>query len=324
MHSSSIALRSSRLVVEIAKPGAVYQGTRFDWTAFITQVTLDDQHTFCVPEDPDPTKGTGGAGLCNEFGIEKAIGYDEIAPGESFPKLGVGLLRRPDERAYNFFRPHEIVERFPMKAEIQADAVCFTVEPLDCRGYAARLTKTVSVRDNLLELCYQLENTGAKALATHEYCHNFMGIDNQPLGPGYRLSFPYPIQLQNNDAAIRSSMPEEIRKLPEDVLARVIEEHKQKSRLIFDIQNDKFSLNAAPDKPFYCRLEGFFPTQKPQWELTYRPGEITMREYDDFAPSRVAIWGTTHVISAEVFLDFHIEPGQSQTWTRRYEFDVKR
>ncbi|MFZ6029437.1 MAG: hypothetical protein ACOYYS_17125 [Chloroflexota bacterium] len=319
--SSSLLIQSPRLIVDIAKPGAVYHGSRFDWTAFVMQVTLDGRHTFCAPEDPNPAQGTGGLGLCNEFGIEKAIGYDEAAPGELFPKLGIGLLRRDDERTYNFFRPYEIAERFPMKAEIQADTVCFTVEPVDCRGHAARLTKTVSVRDNQLEIGYRLENMGTKTLATHEYCHNFLCIDDHPLGPDYRLRFPYPVELQDNEAIIRSHLPKEMRKLPEDMLARIIAAHKQQSRAIFDIQNETLRLNAVPDKPFYCRLEGFFPTQKPQWVLTHAPSGVTVCEYDDFAPSRVAVWGTTHVISAEVFLDFHIEPGQSQAWTRRYVFE---
>jgi hypothetical protein len=45
-----------------------------------------------------------------------------------------------------------------------------------------------------------------------------------------------------------------------------------------------------------------------------------MREYDTFSPVRVAVWGTTHVISAEVFVEVRIQPGDVQTWSRRYEF----
>lgn len=33
-----ITIRSSRLKVEIARPGESYQGSRFDWSSFITQV----------------------------------------------------------------------------------------------------------------------------------------------------------------------------------------------------------------------------------------------------------------------------------------------
>jgi hypothetical protein len=95
-----------------------------------------------------------GIGLCNEFGNELAVGYDEIGPGELFPKLGVGLLRRPDEGAYNFFRPHEVAELFSIHVDAGVDRVNFIVQPLECRGYAARLEKSVGVAENTLNIEY--------------------------------------------------------------------------------------------------------------------------------------------------------------------------
>jgi hypothetical protein len=289
-----ILIQSDRLTVEIAQPGSIYNRARFDWTAFITQVTLDGQHTFCVPEDYDPTKGSGGFGLCNEFGIETAIGYSDAAPGECFPKIGVGLLKKADVSAYNFFYPYEIVQPFAVEIKTQPDSVTFGVEPLDCRGYAARLTKTVRVAANTLEISYTLENTGTKTIATHEYCHNFVGIDRQPAGPDYTLRFPYPVQL---------------------------EEALLTGQENFDIQGQTLRLRTTPQRPFYYRPVGFFHTSQPQWELTHASG-ITLRETVDFAPWRVAVWGTTHVISPEIFIDIRLAPGQSQTWARRYEFSL--
>ena len=108
--NDSILIASDRLQVEIAEPQTIYCSSRFDWTGFITQVTLDKERTFCVPEAIDGT-GTGGHGLCNEFGITRPIGFDDAAPGETFPKIGVGLLRRPDAEAYSFGRDYEIESR---------------------------------------------------------------------------------------------------------------------------------------------------------------------------------------------------------------------
>ena len=48
--------------------------------------------------------------------------------------------------------------------------------------------------------------------------------------------------------------------------------------------------------------------------------ERTVSEIDDFGPNRVAVWGTTHVISAEIFCPIDVPPGGTQAWTRRYEF----
>src|SRR5512145_1044760 len=155
-----IVLRSDRLAVSIATPGSFYRGTRFDWTAFITQVMLNGRpafpperspspgHTFCVTESFVPERGSGGVGMCNEFGIETPVGYDDARPGEAFPKIGVGLLTRPEtpqDAPYHFFYPYAIAQEFPVHVETETDLVKFTVEPLECRGYAAQLTKTVSV-----------------------------------------------------------------------------------------------------------------------------------------------------------------------------------
>ena len=155
-----IILKSDRLEVEIAQPGTHYNGTRFDWSGFITQVTLDGQHTFCMPESLRPGKGTGGSGLCNEFGIEKSLGYDEAPVGGAFPKLGIGLLKRPDGEPYKFMRPFEIVEEFPIIIDARQEQVTFYVEPIACMGYAARLKKTISVAGPELTIAYQLDNVG--------------------------------------------------------------------------------------------------------------------------------------------------------------------
>lgn len=103
-----IVLSNERLSVEISYPGEKYNGSRFDWCGFITQVTLDGKHTFCVKESLDSRKGSGGCGLCGEFGIREPVGFDETPVGEYFPKIGVGLLKRPDMEDYDFFRKYEV------------------------------------------------------------------------------------------------------------------------------------------------------------------------------------------------------------------------
>jgi hypothetical protein len=73
-----------------------------------------------------------------------------------------------------------------------------------------------------------------------------------------------------------------------------------------------------PERPFYGRLAALAHTGRPQWELVHLTSGVGMREYDSFMPSRVAVWGTTHVLSAEVFIDISLQPGETQTWERRY------
>lgn len=295
-----IVLQSDRLTVGVARPGSVYSGTRFDWTSFITQVKLDDAHTFCVPESLTPGQGSGGAGLCSEFGIEEVIGYDEAQPGDSFPKLGIGLLMRPDEKPYDFFRPYEIITPFRIHVVTGPTQALFTVEPVDCRGYAVRLTKTITVEGAGLTIAYALENVGEKSIVTTEYVHNFMGIDGHAIGPDYRLRMPYTIEFA----------------APEGPFA----ESRTQMMAILDVQGGDIRCESTPQHPFYCRPLGFAKTDAAQWELVHEPTGVGMREYDDFAPARVAVWGETHVISAEVFVPVNVQPGETQRWTRRYAF----
>jgi len=291
--SSTIKLRSDRLEVEIAQPGSAYSGTRFDWSGFVTQVTLDGRHTFCVPEDYTPGKGTGGIGLCNEFGIDMPVGFDGTQPGDCFPKLGIGLLTRLDKPDYSFWYPHQIAQPFPIQVDSAPDSATFTVHPVDCRGYAARLEKTLSVSANHLTIHYTLENTGSRPIQTNEYVHNFVGINKQNIGTEYRLVFPEPVELESG-FTLNSG--------------------------ILSIQNNGLTLRSVPETPFYVRLVNISAIDLPQWTLVHSPSGVSMSESVNFLPSRIAIWGTTHVVSVEVFHDIHLAPGESTRWQRQYHF----
>lgn len=290
--SNPIVLRSERLLVEIARPGTAYAGTRFDWTGFVTQVTLDGRHRYCVPEDFGKWKSTGGIGLCNEFGIDAPIGYAEASPGECYPKLGIGLLRRPESTTYRFGTPHEIVQHFPMTMTVRDAGVRFEVEPVDCRGYAARLVKTLTVRGAELELAYQLENTGSRPLNTNEYNHNFVGFNGKSIGPDYELAFPRPVTVVG---------------APE-------------TAAILEPRADRLGWRAVPAESFHCQLPGAEASTQPQWDLCHHPSGAAMSETVSFAPSRVALWGTGHTACVEVFIDINLAPGASMEWTRRYAF----
>jgi hypothetical protein len=301
---SPIVLHSDRLTVEVAALGTLYRGSRFDWTAFITQISLDGKHSFCVPESLQPGLGSGGWGLCNEFGIDQPIGYDEAAPGQPFPKLGIGLLARPDAAPYNFGRPHVIAQPFPIHVDATPQQVRFTVEPVDCRGYAGRLTKTVSVKGNELRTDYRLDNTGTRPLQTVEYCHNFVAVDRQPVGPVYELRLPVLVETES----------------PAQVFANVDEETVRRIMGVLDIAGDRITWREKPQTSFYCRIASYTRTDQPQWELVHQPSGAGLREFDDFMPVRIALWGTDHVISPEIFVGVDVQPGQTQAWSRRWEF----
>jgi len=276
-----VIVSSDRLTLEIAEPGAVYRGSRFDWTGTVTQVTLDGRHTFCGAEPPS---GTGGLGLHNEFGLLAAIGYDEAAAGEQFPKLGAGLLTRPDDGPYQFARPHEI-EPFTVSVLQTERAAEFIVEPRECRGYAARLVKRLSADGNTLRIGYRLDNVGVKPLETSEYVHNFLCLGGQPVGPSYRLSVP--------TANLDWLMPP------------------------LRADGTQVTWTRTPGEAFYGRTSALAGAAS-CWELSC--GGLTVRECTDRSWDSFALWGAATVVSPEAFVAVRVPPGGRMTWERVYTF----
>lgn len=288
-------LRNEQLVVNIAKLGEPYRGSRFEWAGFITGIKLlRGNHTFCVEESRTPGEGTGGQGLCSEFGITKPVGYDEAKAGDLFPKLGIGLLTRPDEAEYQFFREYQID---PFEVEVRQvtdQAIEFVSLPRECLGYAAKIVKTISIEDNQLKIEYTLHNTGEKPIRTEEYCHNFLGIDNHPVGPDYSLKLPIQFKPWSDEAETMED-------------------------LVFT--SSDVTWKRQPAQPFYFRLPGFDGSECPWlWEMLHRPSGVGIRELSKFSVASAAVWGIGHVISPEMFIEVNVEPGLTKTWSRVYEF----
>ncbi|MFD0672159.1 hypothetical protein [Cohnella sp. GCM10027633] len=293
-----IALKTDRLAVEIAVPGANYRRTRFDWTGWIQQVTLDGESTFCVDESLVPGEGTGGGGLCNEYGNGEPIGYAECGVGERFPKLGVGLLTRPDDGRYDFFRAFEL-EPFETTYEMSADgrSVRFRTAAKPCNGYAADIVKKVSVDGNRLNVAYELRNVGDKPIRTSEYNHNFVRINGADIGPDYELTLP---------------------------IASAFDYTKPEERPIVAQEGNKLRWLRTPEagESFYALAREFEPigADRPSWTLVHKPSGAGMTETLDRPLLRLAVWGQTHVASPEMFIDIDAQPGETLRWNRAYEF----
>lgn len=290
----SIRLSNGILTVDIADIGE-YKGTRFDWTGFITQVTLaEGNHTFCVPESLKPGEGTGGRGLCNEFGISRAIGYDEVPIGGWFPKPGVGLLQKDDAQLYRFEKDYSVIP-FTKEIEVEKEAVKYRVEPMEYNGYAMQLTKTISLQGDQLKIQYDLHNLGDKPFETEEYTHNFIGIDGLPTGKDFELRLPGELKVEEPESSYTEKL--------------------------LEVSNNRLTWNGNPDKAFYCKLGGWEASQADfNWELIHKPSGTGVCESGDFPVARMALWGERHVISPEVFVNISVLPRQSKSWSRIYRF----
>src|SRR5262245_58401731 len=99
-----------------------YRSTRFDWSGVVWSLEYQG-HNFYGPwftqYDPsvrdfiykgsDIIVGAASAmmGPVDEF--QKPLGYETAKAGDTFVKVGVGVLRKPDTESYASFKKYEIV-----------------------------------------------------------------------------------------------------------------------------------------------------------------------------------------------------------------------
>ncbi|SFC24124.1 hypothetical protein SAMN04488102_10495 [Alkalibacterium subtropicum] len=281
-------LENDRLKVEVAEPGTVYKGARFDWTGFISQITLDGEVTYCVPEQLEEGKGTGGLGFCNEFGIDRPVGYEKIEPGDFFLKIGVGQLRKEQEADYDFFKDYEVIPA-EVKTEEAANSVEFEITDATPSGYGYHLLKEVAIFDNRLIISYKLTNTGDHPIHTNEYSHNFIGINDRFIDAAYRLTMP---QMKTIDVAVGS----------------------------IDRNEDRLTWPVSPEADFYASIDWEPGNGAYNWEVFNDNAQAGVRELSEFQPSKIALWGHRHVVCPEVFADISLDVDESLSWKRVYEF----
>ena len=301
----------ARLSLPDASAG-FYRGTRFDWSGVIRSLEYGGHnyyaqwydrsdpnvHDFAY-EGPDIVAGpcTAITGPAEEFVSQgKALGFDEASPGGSFVKIGVGLLRKPDDKKYDPYRLYPIQDGGKWTVTPKPDAIEFQQVLADAgTGYAYEYRKTVAVtgRARQLVLDHRLRNTGKRVIRTSVYNHNFLYLDRQAPGPDYSLTVPFQI-----DAS----------KLPANSLAQVRENHIS------------FSKTLTGEERVYLDLRGFGPEAKDyDIRIENRRVGAGLRITADRPLSRLSLWAIRAPLSIEPFVDMDIEPGREFTWRIQYE-----
>ncbi|MGQ1909545.1 hypothetical protein ACT3CE_07120 [Marinifilum sp. RC60d5] len=284
-------LKNEKLEIHIDLPSVNYQFSRFDWTGKITAVKYKGIPVSTQEKiDGDP-KHIFGKGFYNEFGIEMPVGFDEINKGESFPKIGVGLLKK-DVKDYHFSHPYRI-QPATFKISENANKLVVECESKSLSDYSYVLRKEIELLESSFVIHYKLENTGAKTITTNEYCHNFLAIDNELMGSNYILKFPFDLKPEIFDAALN---PEK----------KVL------------VDREQITFNNTPEEQFFFgNLSGNKMVQA-SWELINTKSKIGIRETGNFKTSKINLWGWKHVISPELFFDINLKPNEEIEWSRTY------
>jgi hypothetical protein len=274
-----------------------YRGTRFDWSGVVSSLTWRDHEYFGQWfEKYDPKIHDAIAGPVEEFlsGKDSSLGYDEAKPGETFVRIGVGAVRKPQNAAeYKRFETYEIVDSGTWTVNRHKDRIEFVHELKDTNGYAYVYRKTLRLGKDSMAIEHRLKNTGRKPMATHVYNHNFFTLDRHTTGPDIVVSFPFDVKAQR----------------PLNGLAEV------RGRDI------AFLKPFEKGQTVFTEVEGFGATAKDyDFRLENRKAGAGVHITGDKPLMKVYFWSAALTVCPEPYIDVSVEPGKESTWRINYQF----
>jgi len=271
-----------------------YRGTRFDHSGIVAKLEYKGHNFFGQWfEKYDPYIHDAVMGPVEEF---NQIGFNETAIGGTFLQVGVGMLEKPDTLPYSHFRLYPVKNAGKWETKKIRNELRY-IHTLEDKDYAYRYEKRVYLVPGKPEMviAHTFENTGKKPVETTVYNHIFPVIDNQPVGPGYSVIFPF-VLLEKGDGF-------------DDVLTI------QGNRLVY-LRTQK------PDDRVYCRdLKGYRPVPEDyDIRIENSIAGAGMRITCDRPLVRLAFWSSTTTVCPEPFIQVSAKPGEKFEWQLRFEF----
>ncbi len=287
-----------------------YRGTRFDWSGIVCNLEARG-HTYFkewfrahdpgildvafVPALDGFAAGTPSAGLGPAEEFSNPIGYEDITAGGAFIKIGVGLLRKPQEPKYAWSTRYEIVDPGKWTVRKELDSIEFQQEISGPSGHAFVYRKTVRLPPGRTEMVleHSLKNTGRRLIETPVYAHNFLVMDNQPSGPDFVIRVPFEIQPSRDRLGVLEARDKEIgfsRELVKDERAMISVSGFSRDPSDYDIRVENRKTGAG------------------------------VRITADRPLARLIIWAIRPTRCPEPFINVRAEPGTEFTWRISYEF----
>lgn len=287
-----------------------YRSTRFDWSGVVAELDYRG-HAFYGPwftrSDPpvwdfvyrgqDIVTGAQSTmtGPAEEF--QPPQGFAAARPGETFVKIGVGVLRRPDAGAYSSYANYPIVDAGTWVVAAGAERVTFehsVHDPASGYGYRYRKIVQLASEEPVMTIAHELTNLGTCAIDALQYNHNFLTLDGAPTGSDFRISVPFPI---------RTNEP------PDPALAEIRGQQIVYTKVLTGEDRVTFPVT------------GFGPTPT-DYDVTVehlRTG-AGVRVTADRPVARMGFWSIRSVLSMEPFVDVATAPGDTSSWTLTYRY----
>ncbi|HKY20620.1 MAG TPA: hypothetical protein VJM31_05320 [Vicinamibacterales bacterium] len=291
-------ISNSRIRASIYLPDAktgYYRGTRFDWSGVVSSLTWNNHEYFGQWfERYDPATHDAITGPVEEFLTgDAALGYANAAVGGTFIRIGVGVLRKPAEPAFQRFHTYEIVDPGKWTINTETDRIEFIHELSDGAGYAYEYRKTLQLAGETLVLEHELKNTGKKPIVTSVYNHNFFTLDKRTTGPDFVVRFPF---------APRAT----------PALKDLAEIRGRDVAFLQEFQ---------PKQTISTQLDGFgSATSDYGFEVENRATSAGVRVTGDRPLNKLLLWSSFRTVCPEPYIDASVEPGRSTSWRTTYAF----
>jgi hypothetical protein len=271
-----------------------YRATRFDWSGNTTSLEYKG-HTYYGQwfSKYEPTIHDVVMGPVEEYG---PVGYSEAKAGESFLKIGIGALLKPDDKPYNSFMLYKIQNPGKWKIRKKSDQIQF-IHILKDANYAYEYKKIIRLTEGKPEMVLEhiIKNEGQRTIETSVYNHNFLMIDNEPTGPDYVVEFPFEVSGEGRGIG-------EIFRFEGNQIRFLRKPVKSESMYCGDVQG--FSNNL---KNYNIKVENI------------KTG-AGVRIISDESISKLVFWASPTTVCPEPYTHVKIEPGQEYSWKIYYEY----
>jgi hypothetical protein len=224
-------------------------------------------------------------------------GYATAAPGGTFVKIGVGVLRKPDDARYSAYANYPIVDAGTWAVRTGPDVVEATQTLSDAAtGYGYTYRKTVRLPAGRAELRieHRLTNTGRLPLQTRQYNHNFLVLDGARTGPDFVITVPFTV--------VPSAPPEPQGAAVDGHRILYRQPIADAARVFFGMQGF-----GADPKDYDIRIEN-------------RRVGAGVRVTADRPLANMSLWSIRSVISMEPDVEIDLAPGATMDWTLTYSY----
>jgi hypothetical protein len=290
-----------------------YRGTRFDWSGVIGSLKYAG-HNYYGPwftktnptvkdyiyQGADIVAGPCSAvtGPAEEFSTnDEGLGFSDAAPGGTFLKIGVGVLRKPDNKKYNMFRLYDVVDHGKWSVQAKPDSVEFSqqvTDPSSGYGYLYQKTVRLVAGEPQMVIEHRLKNIGKWPIMSSVYDHNFLVLDNQGIGPDFTITLPFEIHpVKPVNAALGTVNGKTITYLK-----------KLQGRDQFDVNIEAFGKNSK------------------DYEITIENRHVGagMKITGDQPLESEELWSIRSILAMEPYVHMSIEPGKDFTWKYTYDY----